>query len=72
MKKIDMQGFLEECDRNQCDFKMVAKMRKISKCYNFNENWYVGFFPHEECDSDKSDLKMASYLCLILQNLIKF
>ena len=50
MKKIDMQGFLVECDRDQCDFKMVAKMRKISKCYNFNENWYVGFFPHEECE----------------------
>ena len=42
-------------------FKMAAKMRKISKCTNFNENWYVGFFPHEECDSDKSDLKMMSY-----------
>ena len=47
-------------------FKMTAKMRKISKCSNFNENWYVGFFPHEECDSDKSDLKMVSYLRLIL------
>ena len=47
-------------------FKMAAKMRKISKCSNFNENWYVEFFPHEECDSDKSDLKMASYLRLIL------
>jgi hypothetical protein len=40
---------------------MATKMRKISKCSNFNENWYVGFFPHEECDSDKSDLKMVSY-----------
>jgi hypothetical protein len=69
-------GFLEECDRDQCDFKMsvilaaifkiAAKMCKISKCSNFNENWYVGFFPHEECDSDKSDLKMVSYLRLIL------
>jgi hypothetical protein len=47
-------------------FRMATKMRKISKCSNFNENWYVGFFPHEECDSDKSDFKMASYLCLIL------
>ena len=47
-------------------FKMATKMRKISKCSNFNENWYVGFFPHEECDSDKSHLKMASYLRLIL------
>ena len=64
-------GFLEECDRDQYDFKMAvifaaifkmaAKMRKLSKCSNFNENWYEGFFPHEECDSDKSDLKMASY-----------
>jgi hypothetical protein len=47
-------------------FKMAAKMRKISKCSNFNENlykMYVGFFPHEECDDDKSD---ASYLRLIL------
>jgi hypothetical protein len=41
-------------------------MRKISKCFNFNENWYIGFFPHEECDSDTSDLEMASYLRLIL------
>jgi hypothetical protein len=32
----------------------------------------VGFFPHEECDSDKSVLKMASYLRLILKNPIKF
>ena len=47
-------------------FKMATKMRKISKCSNFNENWYVGFFPHEECDSDKSDLKMANYLRIIL------
>ena len=46
--------------------KMAAKMRKISKCSNFNENLYVGFFPHEECDSDKRDLKMVSYLHLIL------
>jgi hypothetical protein len=45
---------------------MAAKMRNISKCSNFNENWYVGFFPHEECNSDKNDLKMASYLHLIL------
>jgi hypothetical protein len=44
---------------------MAAKMRKISKCSNFSENWYVGFSPHEECDSDKSDL-MASYFRLIL------
>jgi hypothetical protein len=47
-------------------FKMAAKMCKISKCSNFNENWYVGFFPHEKCDNDKSDLKMATYLQLIL------
>jgi hypothetical protein len=75
-KKIDIYEFLEECDRDQCNFKMAvilaaifkmaAKMHKISKCSNFNENWYVGFFPREECDSDKSDLKMASYLRLIL------
>jgi hypothetical protein len=38
--------------------KMATKMRKISKYSNFNENWYVGFFPHEECDSDKSDLNI--------------
>jgi hypothetical protein len=47
-------------------FKMATKMRKISKCSNFTENWYEGVFPHEECDSDKRDLKMASYLRLIL------
>ena len=47
-KKIDIYGFLEECDRDQCNFKMAvilaaifkmaAKMHKISKCSNFNEN----------------------------------
>jgi hypothetical protein len=47
-------------------FKKAAKMHKISKCSNFNENWYVGFFPHEKCDIDKGDLEMASYLRLIL------
>ena len=47
-------------------FKMAAKMRKISKYSNFNENSYVRIFPHEECDSDKSNLKMMSYLRLIL------
>ena len=75
-RKLIFRVFLEECDRDQCDFKMAiilavifkmaTKMRKISKCSYFNENWYVGLFPHEECDSDKSDLKMASYLRLIL------
>jgi hypothetical protein len=34
-------------------FKMATKMFKISKCYNFNENWYVGFFPHEEYEWQK-------------------
>ena len=75
-KKINILGFLEECDGVQCDFKMAvilaaifkiaAIMRKVSKCSNINENWYLEFFPHEECDSDKSDLEMASYLRLIL------
>ena len=47
-KNIDIDGFLEECDRDQCDFKMAvilaaifkmaAKMRKISKCVSFNKN----------------------------------
>ena len=50
-RKLIFRWFLEECDRDQCDFKMAvilvaifkidAKMRKISKCPNFNENWYV-------------------------------
>jgi hypothetical protein len=35
---------------NQC----LPKHIKISKCYNFNED-----FRPEECDSDKCDLKMA-------------
>jgi hypothetical protein len=43
-------------------FKMAAKMCKISKCSNFNENWYVGFFPHEECDSDKSDFFTGTHV----------
>ena len=47
-KEIDISGVLEECDCDQCDFKMAVilaaifkmatKMRKISKCSNFNEN----------------------------------
>ena len=47
-KKIDIKGILEECGRDQCDFKMAviltavfkmaAKMRKISKLSDFNEN----------------------------------
>jgi hypothetical protein len=75
-RKLIFRGFLEECDHDQFDFKMAiilaaiskmaTEMRKISKCSNFSENWYVGFFPHEECDSDKSDLKMGSYLRLNL------
>jgi hypothetical protein len=44
-KKIDIYRLLEECDLDQCDFKMAgilaaifkmaAKMHKISKCSNF-------------------------------------
>ena len=47
-RKLIFRFFLEESDRDQCDFKMAvilaaifkmaAKMRKISKCSNFNEN----------------------------------
>ena len=47
-RKLIFRFFLEECDRDQCDFKMkvilaaifkmATKMRKISKCSNFNEN----------------------------------
>ena len=51
-------------------FNMVAKTHKkfrsapmlpITKKIDI-----YGFFPQEECDSDKSDLKMANYLRLIL------
>jgi hypothetical protein len=38
----------------------------ISKCYNFNENWYLEDFRPEECDSDKCDLKMAAIIVAIL------
>ena len=47
-RKLIFRVFLEECDRDQCDFKMAVilaaifkmstKMLKISKCSNINEN----------------------------------
>ena len=41
-------------------------MGKISKCYNFNENWYLEDFLPEECDSDKCDLKMAAIAAIMV------
>ena len=46
-------------------------MGKISKCYNFNENWYLEDFRPEECDSDKCDLKMAAILAAIFNMVAK-
>jgi hypothetical protein len=39
---------------------------KISKCYNFNENWYLEDFLPEECDSDKCDLKIAAIAAIMV------
>ena len=52
-------------------YKMVAKMHKISKCYNFNEIWYLEDFRPEECDSDKCDLKMVAILAAIFNMVAK-
>ena len=38
----------------------------ISKCYNFNGNWYLEDFQPEECDSDKCDLKMATIAAIMV------
>ena len=46
--------------------RCLPKYIKISKCYNFNENWYLEDFRPEECDSDKCDLKMAVIMVAIL------
>ena len=43
-------------------FRCLPKHIKISKCYNFSENWYLEDFWPEECDSDKCDLKMVAIL----------
>ena len=43
-----------------------SKLGKISKCYNFNENWYLEDFRLEECDSDKCNLKMAAIAAIML------
>ena len=41
---------------------LSSKLGKISKCYNFNENWYL----EEECDSDKCDLKMVAIAAIMV------
>ena len=45
--------------------RMVA-IFKISKCYNFNLDWYLEDFRPEECDSEKCDLRMAAIMVAIL------
>ena len=39
---------------------------KISKCYNFNENWYLEDLRPEECDSDKYNLKMVTIAAIMV------
>ena len=51
--------------------RCLPKHIKISKCYNFNENWYLEDFRPEECDSDKCDLKMAAILAAIFNMVAK-
>ena len=46
--------------------RSLPKHIKISKCYNFNENWYLEDFWPEECDSDKCDLKMAAITAIMV------
>jgi hypothetical protein len=56
--KLEIPNIMLVC---KLEINWSTNKNQISKCSNFNENWYVGFFPHEECDGDKSDLKMVSY-----------
>jgi len=46
--------------------RCLPKHLKISKCYNFNEDWYLEDFRPEECDSDKCDLKMAAIAAIMV------
>ena len=46
--------------------RCLPKHIKISKCYNFNENWYLEDCRPEECDSDKCDLKMAAIAAIMV------
>ena len=46
--------------------RCLPKGIKISKCYNFNENWYLEDFRPEECDSDKCDLKMVAIAAIMV------
>ena len=41
-------------------------MDKISKCYNFNQKWYLEDFWPEEYDSDKCDLKIAAIAAIMV------
>jgi hypothetical protein len=44
---------------------MSAKTHQNSKCYNFNENWYLEDFQPEEYDSDKYNLKMVAIAAIL-------
>ena len=46
--------------------RCLPKQIQISKCYNFNENWYWEDFRSEECNSDKCDLKMAAIAAIMV------
>ena len=46
--------------------RCLPKHIKISKCYNFNENWYLEDFRPEECDSYKCDLKMVAIATIMV------
>jgi hypothetical protein len=51
--------------------RCLPKHIKISKCYNFNENWYLEDFRPEECDRDKCNLKMVAILAGIFNMVAK-
>ena len=46
--------------------RCLPKHIKISKCYNFNVNWYLEKFRPEECDSNKCDLKMVAIAAIMV------
>ena len=46
--------------------RCLPKHIKISKCYNFNEHWYLEDFRPDECDSDKCNLKMAAIVAIMV------
>ena len=51
--------------------RYLPKHIKISKSYNFNENWYLEDFRPEEYDRDQCNFKMAVILAAIFKMAAK-